>query len=40
MRQVMSLLAHWEGVMGESDLVPPIVFGFVCLFGKDTFFCF
>lgn len=40
MREVVSLLTHWEGVMGVAEFVPAVVFPFVCLFGSDSFLCF
>lgn len=40
LKDVISLLAHYSPVLAESDLVAPLVFPFVCIFGQDTFFCF
>lgn len=40
MQNVMSLLANYSPIFAESDLIAPIVFPFVCIFGNDEFFCF
>ena len=40
MQNMVSLLANYCPVFAESDLIAPIVFPFVCLFGNDEYFCF
>lgn len=39
-QNVVSLLANYNSIFGESAEVPGIAFPFVCLFGNDEFFCF
>lgn len=40
MKDVLSLLAHYSPIFAESDLIPALIFPFVCIFGEDRFFCF
>lgn len=40
MQNIISLLGNYCPVFAESELIAPIVFPFVCLFGNDEFFCF
>lgn len=40
MKDILSLLAHYSPVFAESELIPTLVFPFVCIFGEDRFFCF
>lgn len=40
MKDIISLLAHYSPIFAESDLIPTLVFPFVCIFGNDRFFCF